>query len=130
MSKKESSDENQLVPILEKVFFTGFDSFLFQEFSSYFETGLEHRLYCWAGKYQYTSQTHGMLNMTISHEDPIDETLLSTNFFDILPWLTTMPHLRIYFGQDPQGRPFLSDIEPCGDVYLAKWNHLRELAKG
>ena len=60
-------------------------------------------------------------------EDLQGELDLSRRCFDALPWLRRMPHLRMDFGRD-QGNPFLSEIEPCGDIFVRQSDHLSRLA--
>ena len=106
----------------------GFDTIIVQEHTSFFKHHFERRLFFCNVNFQQASGTRGSLVPFLSEKEVKDEILLSNKLFDEIRWLPDMPHLLIDFARNDEGC-FLSEIEPCGDIFFTQNDHLLALAQ-
>jgi hypothetical protein len=123
VSWRDLVDVAKLRQVLQGIFVSGFGSLMVQQFVDYFNEHAERRLYFCCGVFQRACSTRKSEYAQANEEDALADTekelAVSNVLFEQCPQLCAYPHLRLDFGRTADGAPFLSEIEPCGDILTA-----------
>lgn len=117
-------NEASLLAALRSLFRPGFNSIVAQKYTPHFEESTEKRIFFVEGEFVTgTGTSKAMDHCVLLRKDVEGKIAIAKLIFCTCPWLRTMPHLRIDFGRSEKNKLIVSEIEPCGDIFLL--NHLR-----
>ena len=104
------SQKHQLKNLFDKIWLSGCDDVLIQQYEPYFETSHETRLYFSMGMYQLGCNTFKATGRYGVTEDNVRQQIgIVKKLFEKFPLLKNEPHIRFDFGERADG-PFINEM--------------------